>query len=111
VRWRVRESGRIVELALELHPDAILWQIAPDEDAAPLRGLQRKTQSCSPQMPRRIIRAGAHAYFPSTLGSQIEIALQAAAAGLAVFRRNISIRRRQLESPGAHGGKTECAGL
>ena len=79
--------GEIVELALELHPDAILWQIAPDEDAAPLRGLQRQnTILLTSNASLELIRAGAHGVLPlDASAGQIEIALQAAAAGLAVF--------------------------
>lgn len=79
--------AELVEHALDLHPDAILWQIAPDEDAAPLRALQRQniillTSNASLEL----IRAGAHGVLPlEASAGQIEIALQAAAAGLAVF--------------------------
>ena len=34
--------GELVEHAMELHPDVILWQIAADEDAAALRALQHQ---------------------------------------------------------------------
>ena len=79
--------GELVERALELHPDAILWQIAPDEDAAPLRGLQRQnTILLTSNASLELIRAGAHGVLPlDASAGQIEIALQAAAAGLAVF--------------------------
>lgn len=88
--------AELVEHALDLHPDAILWQIAPDEDAAPLRALQRQniillTSNASLEL----IRAGAHGVLPlDASAGQIEIALQAAAAGLAVFSP------RHLDSPG-----------
>jgi DNA-binding NarL/FixJ family response regulator len=79
--------GEIVEYALELHPDAILWQIAADEDAAPLRVLQHQnTILLTSNAPLELIRAGAHGVLPlDASAAQIEIALQAAAAGLAVF--------------------------
>ena len=86
-------AGELVEHALELHPDAILWQIAPDEDAAPLRALQRQNTICSRRMRSlELIRAGAHGVFPlDASADQIEIALQAAAAGLGVFSPQHSI--------------------
>jgi len=89
--------GELVEHALELHPDAILWQIAPDEDAAPLRSLQRQnTILLTSNAPLELIRAGAHGVLPpDASASQIEIALQAAAAGLGVFSP------RHLDSPAA----------
>ncbi len=89
--------GELVEHALELHPDAILWQIAPDEDAAPLRSLQRQnTILLTSNAPLELIRAGAHGVLPPDASpSQIEVALQAAAAGLGVFSP------RHLDSPAA----------
>ena len=89
--------GEVVELALELHPDAILWQIAPDEDAAPLRALQHQnTILLTSNASLELIRAGAHGVLPlDASAGQIEIALQAAAAGLAVFSP------QHLDSPAA----------
>jgi DNA-binding NarL/FixJ family response regulator len=89
--------GELVELALELHPDAILWQIAPDEDAAALRALQgQNTILLTSNASLELIRAGAHGVLPlDASASQIEIALQAAAAGLAVFSP------QHLDSPAA----------
>lgn len=88
--------GELVEHALDLHPDAILWQIAPDEDAAPLRALQRQNIILlTSNVSLELIRAGAHGVLPlDASAGQIEIALQAAAAGLAVFSP------RHLDSPG-----------
>lgn len=88
--------AELVEHALDLHPDAILWQIAPDEDAAPLRALQRQNIILlTSNVSLELIRAGAHGVLPlDASAGQIEIALQAAAAGLAVFSP------RHLDSPG-----------
>jgi DNA-binding NarL/FixJ family response regulator len=81
-------AGETVELALELHPDAILWQIAPDEDAATtLRSLERQTTIVlTSNSPLELIRAGACGVLPpDATAAQIEIALRAAVAGLGVF--------------------------
>lgn len=88
--------GELVEHALDLHPDAILWQIAPDEDAAPLRALQRQNLILlTSNASLELIRAGAHGVLPlDASAGQIEIALQAAVAGLAVFAP------QHLDSPG-----------
>jgi len=81
-------SGELVELALELHPDVILWQISPDEDAAAvLRSLERQnTVLLTSNAAFDLIRAGAHGVLPlDASAEQIGIALRAAAAGLGVF--------------------------
>jgi DNA-binding NarL/FixJ family response regulator len=80
-------AGELVEHALELHPDAILWQIAPDEDAAPLRALQHQnTILLTSNAPLDLIRAGAHGVLPADASAdQIGMALQAAATGLGIF--------------------------
>ena len=80
-------AGELVEHALELHPDAILWQIAADEDAAALRTLQHQnTILLTSNAPLDLIRAGAHGVLPlDASADQIGIALQAAATGLGVF--------------------------
>ncbi len=80
-------APEIVGRAIELHPDAILWQIAPDEDAAALRSLHgQNTILLSSSASLELIRAGAHGVLPpDASANQIEIALQAAAAGLGVF--------------------------
>lgn len=77
----------IVGHATELHPDAILWQIAADEDASALRALHgQNTVLLSSNAPLDLIRAGAHGVLPlDASADQIELALQAAAAGLGVF--------------------------
>jgi DNA-binding NarL/FixJ family response regulator len=76
-----------VEHAVELQPDAILWQISPDEDAAPLRSLQRQNVILlTANASLELIRAGAHGVLPlDASADQILIALQAAGAGLGVF--------------------------
>ena len=83
----VVSAGELVEHALELHPDVILWQIAPDEDAAALRGLQQQNVILlTSNASLELIRAGAHGVLPlDAPADQIEIALQAAAMGLGVF--------------------------
>jgi DNA-binding NarL/FixJ family response regulator len=81
-------AGEIVELALELHPDVILWQISPDEDAATiLRLLERQnTILLTSNAALELIRAGAHGVLPlEASADQIGVALQAAASGLGVF--------------------------
>lgn len=80
-------AGELVEHALELHPDVILWQIAPDEDAAALRALQHQhVVLLTSNASFELIRAGAHGVLPlEASADQIEIALQAAAMGLGVF--------------------------
>jgi DNA-binding NarL/FixJ family response regulator len=81
-------AGEIVELALELHPDVILWQISPDEDAASiLRLLERQnTILLTSNAGLDMIRAGAHGVLPLDASpDQIAAAIRAAAAGLGVF--------------------------
>jgi DNA-binding NarL/FixJ family response regulator len=80
-------SGELVEHALELHPDAILWQIAADEDATALRALQHQnTILLTSNAPLDLIRAGAHGVLPlDASADQIGMALEAAAAGLGIF--------------------------
>ena len=88
-------AAELVEHATELHPDAILWQIAADEDASPLHALQgQNVVLLSSNAPLGLIRAGAHGVLsPDASADQIEIALRAAAAGLGVFPPD------RLESP------------
>lgn len=77
----------LADQARALRPDAILWQIAPDEDASGLRALQgQNTILLSSSASLDLIRAGAHGVLPPDASAdQIAIALQAAAAGLGVF--------------------------
>src|SRR4029077_17048093 len=79
--------GELAGHALELHPDAILWQIAPDEDAAVLGALQHQnTILLTSNAPLDLIRAGAHGVLPlDASADQIGMALEAAAAGLGIF--------------------------
>ncbi len=79
--------GELVEHAMELHPDVILWQIAADEDAAALRALQHQnTILLTSNAPLDLIRAGAHGVLPlDASADQIGMALEAAAAGLGIF--------------------------
>ncbi len=81
-------SGELDELALELQPDVILWQISADEDAAAvLQSLKRQnTVLLTANAALDLIRAGAHGVLPlDATPDQIEIALRAAAAGLGIF--------------------------
>jgi DNA-binding NarL/FixJ family response regulator len=81
-------AGDLDELALELHPDVILWQISADEDAAAiLRSLKRQnTILLTSNAALDLIRAGAHGVLPlDASADQIGFALRAAAAGLGVF--------------------------
>jgi DNA-binding NarL/FixJ family response regulator len=80
-------AGELVEHAMALHPDAILWQIAADEDAAALRSLQHQnTVLLTSNAPLDLIRAGAHGVIPPDASAdQIGMALKAAATGLGIF--------------------------
>ena len=80
-------AGELVEHAMELNPDVILWQIAADEDAAALRALQHQnTILLTSNAPLDLIRAGAHGVLPlDSSADQIGMALQAAATGLGIF--------------------------
>lgn len=81
-------AGELVELALELQPDVILWQISPDEDAAAiLRSLARQnTVLQTSNAALELLRAGAGGVVPlDASAAQIGIALRAVAAGLGVF--------------------------
>jgi DNA-binding NarL/FixJ family response regulator len=81
-------AGELVELTLELHPDVILWQLSPDEDAAAiLRSLHRQnTVLLTSNAALELLRAGAHGVLPMEASAeQIGVALTAAAAGLGVF--------------------------
>lgn len=81
-------SGNLVEQAIELHPDVVLWQISPDEDpAAALHALPHQpVVLLTSNPPHELIRAGARGVLPPGVsGIQIGIALQAAAADLVVL--------------------------
>jgi DNA-binding NarL/FixJ family response regulator len=81
-------AGELVELALELNPDVILWQISPDEDAASsLRSLKRQNVILlTANAALDLIRAGANGVLPlDASADQIGIAIRAASAGLGVF--------------------------
>jgi DNA-binding NarL/FixJ family response regulator len=78
----------IVGCAHELNPDAILWQVSPDEDAAStLRALAdfNPVLICAdPTLD--LIKGGAHGVLPlNASADQIAASLEAAATGLAVF--------------------------
>jgi DNA-binding NarL/FixJ family response regulator len=91
-------AGDLVELAPELHPDVVLWQISPDEDAtSTLRSLkEQNTVLLTSNAGFDLIRAGAHGVLPlDAPAEQIGIALRAAAAGLGVFAPD------HLDSPAA----------
>ena len=81
-------SKDLVERALNLHPDVVLWQVAPDEDAAPaLHALDRQPVVLLTASPAwDLIRAGARGALPlETSEAQIAIAIQAATADLIVL--------------------------
>ena len=81
-------SKELVERALELHPDVVLWQISPDEDAAPvLHALAHQpVVLLTSNTASELIRAGARGVLgPGVSEVQIGIALQAAAADLVVL--------------------------
>jgi DNA-binding NarL/FixJ family response regulator len=95
--------GELVEHALELHPDAILWQISADEDAAALRALQHQnTILLTSNAPLDLIRAGAHGVLPlDASADQIGMALEAAATGLGIFSPHHLSPNHHDSSPGA----------
>jgi DNA-binding NarL/FixJ family response regulator len=81
-------SKELVERAIELHPDVLLWQISPEEDAAvtlhalPHQPVVLLTSNAAPEL----VRMGARGVLaPGASGIQIGIALQAAAADLVVL--------------------------
>jgi NarL family two-component system response regulator YdfI len=81
-------STDLVERALELHPDVILWQNSRDEDAAPvLHALPHQpVVLLTSNGAADLIRAGARGVLaPGASEAQIAIALQAAAADLVVL--------------------------
>ncbi|MEP6717072.1 MAG: response regulator transcription factor [Terriglobia bacterium] len=80
--------AELLQQALELQPATILWQLAADEDAATtlasLEGIP--TVILTEQSHRNLIRAGARGVLPTDASElQIEIAIRAAGAGLAVL--------------------------
>jgi DNA-binding NarL/FixJ family response regulator len=81
-------AREIVEVALELLPDVILWQVSPDEDAvAMLRLLERQnTILLTSNAALDLLRTGAHGVLPQEASAdQIGIAIKAVASGLGVF--------------------------
>ena len=88
-------EGDLIEHALELNPDAILWQVSDGEDIiAALHALSRhNTIVLSSQSAFDLIRAGARGVLPADASyEQIGIALRAAAAGLGVFSPEYLVR-------------------
>jgi two-component system, NarL family, nitrate/nitrite response regulator NarL len=84
----VASARELIELALDSAPDVILWQIAPDEDAAGiLRALDgHSAVLLTSNSALAMIRAGARGVLPPDASAEhIRMALTAAAAGLAVF--------------------------
>jgi DNA-binding NarL/FixJ family response regulator len=78
----------VAELASELQPDVVLWQVAPDEDAAALLRLleAQNTILLTSNAALDLIRAGAQGVLPLDASpEQIGIALRAALVGLGVF--------------------------
>jgi DNA-binding NarL/FixJ family response regulator len=81
-------GSELVECAQELNPEVILWQLAPDEDAAAtLRKLENFQVVVLGHGPARdLIRDGAHGVLRVNASSeQIAVALQAVVTGLCVF--------------------------
>ncbi len=81
-------SKELIERAIELHPDVVLWQISPDEDAAlALHALPHQpVVLLTSNTASELIRAGARGVLgPGVSEIQIGIALQAAAADLVVL--------------------------
>ena len=80
----------LVERSRELHPDVILWQLAPDEDpASALHALvNQPVVLITAHATMEPLRAGARGVLPLGVTElQIAIALQAAAADLVVLTR------------------------
>jgi DNA-binding NarL/FixJ family response regulator len=80
--------GELAELAVDLQPDAILWQLSSDEDAAPtLRSLaHQNTVLLSSNAAFDLIRAGARGVLPlDASAAQLSAALDAVSKGLGVF--------------------------
>jgi DNA-binding NarL/FixJ family response regulator len=88
-------SGNVAEVAAEVGPDTILWQLAADEDAGSLARLR-----CWPVVlltadaAAGLLRAGANGVLPlEATAEQIRIGLEAAVAGLAVFMPQTVVRQ------------------
>jgi DNA-binding NarL/FixJ family response regulator len=80
-------SANVAEIAAEADPDAVLWQLAADEDAGSLVRLRCWPVVLLTSDPAPgLLRAGAKGVLPlSASAEQIRIALEAAVAGLSVF--------------------------
>ena len=81
-------SKNLVERAIEMHPDVVLWQVAPDEDAAgAVHALEHQPIVLLTAHPTlELVRAGARGVLPLDASeTQIGIAVQAAAADLVVL--------------------------
>ncbi len=80
-------SAQLAEQAIELDPDVILWQLAPREEAQTLEALGRRSVVLLTDTPAAdLLRAGASGVLPPDASpEQVGAALQAAAAGLAVY--------------------------
>jgi two-component system nitrate/nitrite response regulator NarL len=77
-------SARLSESAEELQPDAILWQLAPDEE--PRLPAHYPTVLLTANAATGLLKAGARGVLSlEATPEQIRIALEAAVAGLAVF--------------------------
>jgi DNA-binding NarL/FixJ family response regulator len=78
----------LAEYALDLHPDVVLWHLAPDEDAASVlqEFRHQPVVLLTLQAPMELIRAGARGVLPPDASeTQISAALQATAADLVVL--------------------------
>jgi DNA-binding NarL/FixJ family response regulator len=81
-------AREVAELVSELQPDVVLWQLAPDEDAAALLRLLKAQNIVllASNAALDLIRAGAQGVLPlDASAEQIGIALRAATIGLGVF--------------------------
>lgn len=77
-------SANLHEKALELQPDVILWQLAPDEE--PRLAANCPTILLTSNAATGLLKAGASGVLPlEATADQIRIAIEAALAGLAVF--------------------------
>jgi DNA-binding NarL/FixJ family response regulator len=81
-------SSELAERALDLHPDVVLWHLAPDEDpASTLQELRHQpVLLLTPHSPLEFIRAGARGVLPADASEQqIAAALHATALDLVVL--------------------------
>jgi DNA-binding NarL/FixJ family response regulator len=80
-------GGTVAELAAEICPDAILWQLSADEDPRIMSQLRcHRVVLLTANAASGLIRGGASGVLPlEASAEQIRIAIEAAVAGLTVF--------------------------